>query len=207
MKFFVLLTNTIFLVTLPIIAGTPLMGKSECTIRQMRAFLKAKNPTIDKKYLALPQIYLEEGKKEGIRGDLAFAQSLWETNFFRFGGDVHSHQNNFAGLGAVGHKNKGLTFPSPRLGIRAQIQHLKAYAVPNAKLKNPCVDPRFKKVKKHTSTLEGLSGKWAVPGYDTKKYRNLKIAKRRHDSYGHKILNIYNQMRHYKTDPISNCKK
>ena len=37
---------------------------------------------------------------------------------------------------------KGNSFSTPQLGIRAQIQHLQAYASTN-RLKNRCVDPRY----------------------------------------------------------------
>lgn len=40
---------------------------------------------------------------------------------------------------------KGNSFGTPQLGIRAQVQHLKAYASTEA-LKNACIDPRFKYV-------------------------------------------------------------
>ena len=40
---------------------------------------------------------------------------------------------------------KGNSFDAPQLGIRAQVQHLKAYASTDA-LKNACIDPRFKYV-------------------------------------------------------------
>ena len=111
-----------------ILAKTRIMGSARCTADKMQRYLLKNNPKIDRKYLCYTKYFLEEGAKEGVRGDLAFAQSLWETNFFRFGGDVHPSQNNFAGLGATGNKEPGLFFKTPREGIRAQIQHLKAYA-------------------------------------------------------------------------------
>ena len=163
------------------------MGQSKCTENQMKNYLKKINPQVKESYLKLPKIYLQEGKHEGVRGDIAFAQALHETNFFRFGGDVTPEQNNFAGIGAIGNKAKGATFPSPRQGIRAQIQHLKAYAS-KMKLKRACVDPRFSLVKRGCAHyVENLSGKWAFPGYDKKKYNSLKAAQKKNDTYGHKI--------------------
>ena len=88
------------------------------------------------------QIYLDECKAENIRAEVAFAQAMKETNFLRFGGDVSITQYNFAGIGAVGGGAKGQSFSGVRLGIRAQIQHLKAYANYDA-LNKGCVDPRF----------------------------------------------------------------
>ena len=129
-----------------IFAKTRIMGRARCTEHQMRTYLKQQNPKVAQKYLDLPRLYLEEGKKEGVRGDIAFAQSLHETGFFKFGGDVLSEQNNFAGIGAIGNGEKGYVFKMPREGVRAQIQHLKAYAS-NKKLNYDCIDPRFAKLK------------------------------------------------------------
>ena len=70
---------------------------------------------------------------------------MLETGFLKFGGDVEKDQYNFAGLGATGGGEKGLSFPDIRTGIRAQVKHLKAYASTEG-LKKECVDPRFKYV-------------------------------------------------------------
>ena len=174
---------------------TRITGKARCTAEQMRKFLKQRYPNVSNKYLLLPEIYLSEGAKEGIRGDLAFAQALHETNFFKFGGDVLPHQNNFAGLGATGNGVRGHSFETPQAGVRAQIQHLKAYAS-TAPLNNPCVDPRFHYVKNRGCApyVEDLGGKWAFPGYDTKKYASLQDALRHRDSYGDKIRKLYEEI-------------
>ncbi len=126
-----------------------IMGQSGTTVNQMAAYYKAnasypefyKNsdaPDLD----TFCNIYLEECKIEGIRAEVAFIQSMKETNFLRYGGDVNISQYNFAGLGATGNGVPGLSFPSVRIGARAHIQHLKAYASTES-LANPCVDPRF----------------------------------------------------------------
>ena len=77
-------------------------------------------------------------------------QAMLETGWLRFGGDVKIDQFNFAGLGAIGSGVEGASFSDVRMGIRAQVQHLKAYA--NSKpLSNHCVDPRFAYVPRGTS--------------------------------------------------------
>ena len=174
---------------------TRITGKARCTAEQMRKFLKQRHPKVNNKYLLLPEIYISEGAKEGIRGDLAFAQALHETNFFKFGGDVLPEQNNFAGLGATGGGVKGHSFATPQLGVRAQIQHLKAYAS-TAPLNNPCIDPRFRYVKNRgcAPCIEDLGEKWAFPGYDTKKYGSLRDALKHRDSYGDKIRKLCEEM-------------
>lgn len=168
---------------------TPIMGISVATEDQLNAVLIAENPQA-KKYLHLAKIFLEEGVKEGVRGDGAFCQSLVETGYFRFGGDVKPKQHNYAGLGAVGGV-PGLSFPDDRIGIRAQIQHLKAYASADA-LVQECVDLRYKYVRRGCAqTFEQLSGKWAVPGYSH--YQSLEKARAAKDSYGDHIVRLLNR--------------
>ena len=96
------------------------------------------------------QMYIEEAEAEGIRSDVAFAQSMLETGYLQYGGDVQIEQFNFAGIGAVGGGESGASFADVRTGIRAHIQHLKAYANSES-LKNACVDPRFSYVARGSS--------------------------------------------------------
>ena len=124
---------------------TPIMGTSIATADQLNALLLLKNPYATD-YLHLAEIFLDEGQKEGVRGDVAFCQTLVETGYFKFGGDVQPRQHNYAGIGATGGV-PGLSFPDCRTGIRAQIQHLKAYASTEP-LVQECVDPRFKYVSR-----------------------------------------------------------
>jgi len=92
------------------------------------------------------QIYIEECNAEGVRTEVAFCQAMLETGFLTYGGDVDISQYNFAGMGATGGV-PGLGFPSVREGVRAQVQHLKAYAS-NEALNSECVDPRFRYVSR-----------------------------------------------------------
>ena len=122
-------------------------------------------------------LYLSEGNAEGVRGDIAFAQSCLETGNFGFSGSaVTLDQNNFCGMGVTSNGMKGNSFDTPQLGIRAQIQHLKAYASKDA-LKNECIDPRFKYVTRGSAEYvewlgqqENPDGKgWAAgTGYGAK---------------------------------------
>ena len=118
-------------------------------------------------------MFIEEGEAEGVRGDVAFAQSLHETGYFKYGGIVTPEMNNFAGIGALNGNATGqaASFPDPRTGVRAQIQHLKAYASTEA-LTKACVDPRFSLVSRGSApyvewlgAADNPNGKgWAVPG-------------------------------------------
>lgn len=95
------------------------------------------------------QIFYEEANAEGVKAEVAFTQCMKETGFLKYGGDVLPNQYNFAGIGATGAVH-GAKFKNVRTGIRAQIQHLKAYAS-TSPLKNACVDPRFNLVTRNTA--------------------------------------------------------
>ena len=107
-------------------------------------------------------ILVEEAQAEGVDPLAVYAQVVTETGYLRFGGDVKAEQCNFCGLGATGSGAAGATFPSVRAGLRAQVQHLKAYASTDD-LVNECVDPRFGYVDRGCAPyLESLGGRWAV---------------------------------------------
>ncbi|MBQ8147532.1 MAG: glucosaminidase domain-containing protein [Lachnospiraceae bacterium] len=134
-----------------------IMGSSNVTVSQMVAYYNANAaypsyygatdaPTIEQ----FCQIYLEECNAEGVKAEVAFSQAMKETGFLRYGGDVSINQHNFAGLGATGNGAAGASFSSVREGVRAQVQHLKAYASTEP-LNNPCVDGRFQYVTRGTA--------------------------------------------------------
>ncbi len=162
---------------------TPIMGTATITAQQMKAYLLSVNPSATE-YLELADIFLKEGAVEGVRGDIAFAQSLLETGNFKFGGDVSPEQNNFSGLGATGNGVAGNSFDTMELGAMAQIQHLKAYAC-TEDLVQVCVDTRFKYVERNVAPFvewlgiqENPKGKGWASGAD----------------YGTKILDIMEKM-------------
>jgi hypothetical protein len=129
---------------------------------QLMMFLKANNETALTQFSELPKLYREEAAIEGVNYDIAFCQACVETNFLRFGGDIQASQNNFGGLGGVGTGSEAATFPSARVGVRAHIQHLKAYASLEPLLQD-IVDPRFRFVPRGIAPLVGqLSGRWSA---------------------------------------------
>ena len=93
-------------------------------------------------------VYYQEATAEGIRPEVAFAQMCNETGFLTYTGKVKIEQYNFAGLGSIDISKPSNTFKSVREGIRAHIQHLKAYAIKNPILKYPLVDARYQYVTK-----------------------------------------------------------
>lgn len=129
------------------------------------------------------QIFYEEATAEGVRAEVAFTQCMKETGFLKYGGDVLPNQYNFAGIGATGAVH-GASFSNVRMGIRAQIQHLKAYGSISP-LTNPCVDPRFNLVKRGSAQyVEWLGIKENPNGYGWATSK----------SYGHDIVSMVNTL-------------
>ena len=178
---------------------TLIVGRRQATAEQMAAYLLSKNPEpkINMEVTAFCRQFLYLGALENIRGDALFAQSCLETGHFKFEGAVQPNQNNYAGLGTLDANTVGASFPDEATGILAQAQHAKAYD--GAALNYDCVDPRYEVLVKYDKLgtakhWEELGGKWAVPGYDTKKYASLQEANDAKDSYGYKIVNILNDI-------------
>lgn len=127
---------------------TPIAGQAQATREQIAMYILSKCPLLPAYAEELAGCYIEEGEKEGIRGDIAAAQSIIETGNFTFAGSaVTLAQNNFCGMGVTARGMKGNSFATMREGIRAQVQHLKAYATTDP-LTGACVDPRYKYVEK-----------------------------------------------------------
>lgn len=162
---------------------TKIASKPVATAEQMIAYIKSKKQNVAQSVIDMIPLYISEGEIEGIAGDIAFAQSCLETgNFWFAGSNVTLDQNNFCGMGVTSGNKKGNSFKTPQIGIRAQIQHLKAYANTEP-LVNECVDPRFRYVKRGCAEYvewlgiqENPSGKgWASgAGYGNKILRILK---------------------------------
>lgn len=161
------------------ILGTPLATREQC-VKYLLSINPHPNLTVTPE--ALVSYYYEEGQREGIRPDVAFAQALKETGYFSYGGTVTPDQNNYCGLGTTSATVKGAYFPNSQLGVRAHIQHLLAYAS-TRRPAAPVVDPRYDLVRSvyGDSTLgkwEDLNGRWAVPGY----------------TYGQSIMQLFNNI-------------
>lgn len=129
---------------------------------QLQLFLRNNNESAIVQFPDLPKLYREEATIEGVNYDIAFCQMCLETAFLRFGGDLKPEQNNFAGLGTIGGGAEAASFESARIGVRAQIQHLKAYASLEP-LVQEVVDPRFRFVTRGIATsIDQLSGRWSA---------------------------------------------
>lgn len=150
--------------------GAYIMGKSAATVDDMVAMYEKtgyKYPSAvlskggAKDIKEFCTIIAREAAAEGVRADVVFIQAMLETGWLQFGNQVSASQFNFAGIGAVDGGASGARFASVSQGIRAQVQHLKAYAS-TAKLNNTCVDPRFHLVTRGVAPkIVDLSGRWA----------------------------------------------
>lgn len=165
---------------------TRIMGEALADAEQMRAYILKKNPNVAQSVIDMIPLYISEGEAEGVRGDIAFAQSCLETGNFAFEGSaVTLDQNNFCGMGVTSRGKKGCSFDTPQLGIRAQIQHLKAYASEDL-LINECVDSRFRYVVRGCASYVEWLGQKENPngkGWATGK------------NYGGKILSILDSIK------------
>ena len=63
---------------------------------------------------------------ENVKPEVVFGQAMKETGYLQYGGDVKPEQYNFAGIGAIGNGVPGESFENVQIGLRAQVQHLKA---------------------------------------------------------------------------------
>lgn len=162
-----------------------IMGESAVEVEQMANFYEKSGVVYPSEELqkggaadieTFCTILKEEADAEGVCAEVVFAQAMKETGWLKYGGDVKIEQFNFAGLGATGNGNAGNTFKDVRTGLRAQVQHLKAYASEEA-LVSECVDERFKYVDRGSALYvewlgiqENPDGKgWAASknyGYD-----------------------------------------
>ena len=203
----------------PIPGAVTIMGPSELSAQQIADYVchvsrctpvasgGTWKPEVSTVQLA--QMFLDEGNLAGIRGDVAFAQSVLETGWFAWPsspwpeplghpddgtwpGNVLALDHNYAGLGAFDGTNVYMREPNPTAGVRAQIQHLRDYADINATPDNlgAPLQPRVGsspssfmnfRYQGQAPTWVQLNGKWAVPG----------------TTYGQTILSIYNNMRTY----------
>ena len=134
----------------PVGPGT-ITGPSSLTAAQIAAYVCHVGrcatwlPEISPQPMA--QLYLDEGIAAGVRGDIAFAQAVLETGWFAYPGSppqgwvpapppgsttwpgyVLPRDHNYAGIGAFPGSTVYMRMPTPQLGVRAQIQHLRNFA-------------------------------------------------------------------------------
>ena len=169
------------------------MGESTVTVEQMVSFFEESGEEYPSEALGkggadsietFCQMYYDEAVAEGVRPEVAFVQTMKETGWLQYGGDASIEQFNFAGLGTTGRGVPGNSYPDVRTGIRAQIQHLKAYATEDA-LVQACVDDRYEYVKKGSAPYVEWLGQKENPegaGWATA------------ENYGYSIVDMINKI-------------
>lgn len=191
-----------------------IMGPSTLTAAQIAAYVCHVGrcttwlPEISPTQMA--QLYIDEGNLVGVRGDIAFVQSVLETGWFAFLGSspqntvplpapgdttfpvdgVLPRDHNYAGIGAFPGSTVYMRMPTPTDGVRAQLQHLRNYA-------------------DATSTHSNLGAPFEPrPGYDALAFDTFPLKGHAPNwvdldgkwavpgtTYGQTILSIYNNMR------------
>ena len=172
----------------------PIMGSSSVTVQQMTEYFYSQGVDYPTEALSkggadsietFCQMYYEEATAEGVRPEVAFTQTMKETGWLQYGGDASIEQYNFAGIGTTGGGEPGNSYPDVRTGIRAQIQHLKAYATEDA-LEQACVDDRYEYVTKGSAPYVEWLGQQENPqgcGWATA------------ENYGYSIVEMINKMK------------
>ena len=143
-----------------------LLDKGIKNKEQLTSFFMSVSPDSSREQVKhLASLYIEESNIEGINSDCAFVQMCLETGFLKFGNLVKPEMHNYCGLGAIDKDHPGEWFETERLGVRAHVQHLQAYATPaEVTLKQELVDPRYSWVHKTkmAATVFDLAGQWAT---------------------------------------------
>ena len=148
----------------------PVMGDEHTTFDRFYSYATSKNHDLDKYYARrLLGSYETECAAEGVSPVVALSQMIHETDYLLFSGAVQPTQYNYAGLGSTSEGMVGLNFGTMDRGVRAHVQHLKAYGT-EAPLAGELVDPRFHYVARGSApTVMALAGRWAVdPEYGRK---------------------------------------
>jgi len=144
---------------------THITGDSTITLSRAQAWAESKNA--HQRFIEIAKLYWKYGDLTGIRPEVLYAQSAYETGYGRFTGQVPASFNNWAGI-KVGGSNGDQPedhqkFDTPEDGVRAHFNHISAYIG-----LEPTGEPhdRYYSVKNigwagTVSYVEELSGKWA----------------------------------------------
>ena len=164
-------------------ALSPILGPARLSANQMADFVMFNHskPRITVPLRDLAQYYLDEGARTGVRGDVAFAQSILETGGFAHPGAAPT-DNNFAGIGWCDSCAHGFNFPNALIGVRAQLQLLRTYvdpAFPDPSYTDPILLPGTLTLgfRGKVQTWWDLWGTWATAAL-----------------YGQRVYDLYQKM-------------
>jgi hypothetical protein len=168
-------------------AGEPVMGPNTLTADQMVAWFNSQgySPRLSNTSVPeLAQMFLEEGAAEGVRGDFAFAQAIVET-----GGFSAAPDNNYSGLGWCDGCAQGIVFPTPRDGIRGQIQLLLNYADSGSRAAN-LHNPLSPYIWSSSAAFDSYFAKGWAPTWSDMGHGNWATD----PNYSGKVIGIYRSM-------------
>jgi hypothetical protein len=176
------------------------MGQSRLTADQLVAYYqkrtglayRATGATLQQ----LAQMFVTEGNRYNVRGDIAFAQSIVETAWFNYPDDgmVRAYNNNFSGIGACDTCGNGFQFSSALSGVRAQLQLLRNYADSTSNTSN-IPDPPVPELWGSTPSTAAYNfdhyfAKGRAPLWNNMGNGNWATA----PNYATVVLSVYNQM-------------
>jgi predicted nucleic acid-binding Zn-ribbon protein len=168
-------------------ANDPVMGPNFLTADQMVAWFNAQgyHPRLsDTSVGELAQMYLDEGGAENVRGDFAFAQAIVET-----GGFASAPDNNYSGIGWCDTCSRGIVFPTPDDGVRAQIQLLLNYADSGSRAAN-LHNPLSPYLWSSVAAFDNYFAKGWAPTWHDMGHGNWATD----PNYAGKVIGIYNSM-------------
>jgi len=97
-----------------------IVGRTLARPEQLRSYARRENPNAPD----LAGLYVAMAERLGVRGDVAYAQAVVDTNCFRLEGLLERGRYNFAGLGVTQLGEPGVSFRSPEEGVLAHLQAL-----------------------------------------------------------------------------------
>ncbi len=149
----------------PVETNTPIIGEPQVTLD--RALQWAESKRAHRGFIDAAELYWEYGKKTGMRPEVLYAQSAYETGFGHYPGIIPADYNNWAGIktaDADGNRPEDHEqFATAEDGMRAHFNHMAAYVG-----LDPLGEPhdRYHVVVRLSwagsiETVEGLSGRWS----------------------------------------------
>jgi cell wall-associated NlpC family hydrolase len=112
--------------------ATPILGPAQLTAAELAAWYRStgerEGTTVPVDVLA--RLFIEEGKRAGVRGDVAFAQAAFDTGNFTFPA-IGALAGNDKGMNLIGGCDSCQDIPwygTAREAVRAQVQLLRAFA-------------------------------------------------------------------------------
>lgn len=186
-----LLLFLVGLLTLSVNANaTKVLGQPVASADRMYQFVKARHPETTLTY-TIAQLFHDIGAKYGIRGDIAFCQSIIETGWFCYTGGtaMRAYHYNYGGMGCTYKGQLGEVYSNETEGVNAMLQHDWSYATTAALPSGwTLVDRRFN---------HGYRGK--APNWESFGGGIWASA----SNYGSEIMSMYNEMMAFSMEPPS----